>query len=921
MIQSQNDQKQYRQITLSNKLSVLLISDPTTEKSAASLAVNVGHFDDPQASQGLAHLLEHMLFLGTKNYPDPDEYQTFIKNHGGQNNAWTSSEFTNFFFSIQNTHFTQGLERFSDFFINPLMDHEWINKELSAVESEYKLKLTDENRRVLAVLKETVNPEHPFSKFSVGNKQTLKDDATSSLGDKVNLFYQTKYCASKMKVVLYNNATLDQMEALAKIYFKPIINQGLTTNFPQIDLLLEHQKNIAISITSLKDIKKLTLNFSMPKTADCYQSKPLSYIAYLLGYEGTGSLLSLLKAKGLANHLSAGSGINGYNYLEFSIVIALTNEGLEKIDLIIKHVFSFVRLIKVQGVDCWRYSEKHNIIKAAFDFQEKAKPMDLVSHLVINMFKYHSDDIIYGDFAMANFEPDLILECLNAIVPSNLRLITMAPNFSGDCLAKWYDTPYQVAPITPSDHLKWQACSNDIDLPRPNPFIVERLSFQDNHSQCAIPKVLQDKLGLRLWHYRDNEFKVPRGHIYTAIDSPHVGKNARTVALCHLYVEMLHDNLAEMTYPAEVAGLHYDIYPHQAGLTMHVSGYTPKLFLFFEMLITQIQQRNFCNSRFDEIKQQLTTTLLNSKKDKPINQLFKGLGSVLQPNQYPSQLLLAELSSVSLDELHQFIKSLYRKVHLECYVQGDWEKKEVETLGHGIHQQISAIASPHPAIKRQLIDINNRGTLIREFDCGSEDSAIIVYLQSSLVDKKKVALFSMLNHICSAHFFADIRTKQQLGYLCGTSYMPINRHPGMILYIQSNVEGPDYLVNAVDTFFSTFISYLEQLSTSDWEKARQGLLSQIKTPDHSARSRAHRFWLSIGNRDYQFNHRSHIASAVESLTKQQLIEFVTLKITAQHKDRLVLCTYSKKNPKQRFTRGHGIRELDLFKQQAKKFTL
>ena len=91
MIQSQNDQKQYRQITLSNKLSVLLISDPTTEKSAASLAVNVGHFDDPQASQGLAHLLEHMLFLGTKNYPDPDEYQTFINNHGGQNNALTSS--------------------------------------------------------------------------------------------------------------------------------------------------------------------------------------------------------------------------------------------------------------------------------------------------------------------------------------------------------------------------------------------------------------------------------------------------------------------------------------------------------------------------------------------------------------------------------------------------------------------------------------------------------------------------------------------------------------------------------------------------------------------------------------------------------------------------------------------------------------
>jgi secreted Zn-dependent insulinase-like peptidase len=64
--QSPNDPKQYKAITLANGLRVLLINNAETSKSAAALAVNVGHFNDPKDRQGLAHFLEHMLFLGTK---------------------------------------------------------------------------------------------------------------------------------------------------------------------------------------------------------------------------------------------------------------------------------------------------------------------------------------------------------------------------------------------------------------------------------------------------------------------------------------------------------------------------------------------------------------------------------------------------------------------------------------------------------------------------------------------------------------------------------------------------------------------------------------------------------------------------------------------------------------------------------------
>jgi secreted Zn-dependent insulinase-like peptidase len=923
LLSSINDPKQYRLVSLKNKLSVLLVSDPSSELASAALAVSVGHFDDPQDSQGLAHLLEHMLFLGTKKYPDSSEYQAYIRTHGGQNNAWTSSEYTNFFFCIENNCFKDALVRFSDFFISPTLDGQAISKEISAVDSEFQLKFTDENRRVLAVIKETVNQAHPFSKFSVGNKQTLLNE-DHHLEQLLTEFYVSHYCAGKMKLVLCSHHSLEQLEAIANQFFSPVENRQLATQYPDVEITLTAQKNIEIKIEPDKDIRKLTLNFAMPVEDDWYKSKPLSYIAYLLGHEGEGSLLSHLKSQGLANSLSAGSGMSGYNYKEFSIILNLTQQGMTDKDLIIALVFDYIKLIKNQGIDCWRYSEKHSIFNAAFEFQDPVQPLELTSHLVINMFKYQDQDILFGDYAMTSFEPRLITQCLELMTPKNLRLIIVARDQTTNQVARWYNTPYQVSAISEQEHQNWLTLcpEHQMTLPVANPFIVERLAYHCPTQLTPLPEILIQKQGIRLWHYTEQEFKVPRGHIYTAIDSDVAGTDARAVALCQLYVEILHDDLAEMTYPAEIAGLNYDIYAHQAGVTLHVTGYTPKLFLFFEMLITQIRQRKFCQQRFNEIKQQLTISWQNSEMAKPINRLFRGLGVVLQPKQYPNDQLLHELQSITLAELQQFISKLYKSVHLECYVHGDWERSEVEQFGHSIHQQIAAIATPINEVKRELININNRGTLTREFASHGSDSAVIVYIQSAMADLRKVALFSLLNHFVSPEFFSQIRTQQQLGYLCGSSYMPINRHPGILFYIQSNVAAPYQLIEAIDQVLADFSEIVEQLSPSEWQRGTQGLLSQITVQDTSSIARAHRHWLSIGNRDYQFDHRQRIAKQLTKITKTDLLDFVKTKINAPNQDRLILCSYGENlDDKQRLNIGHAIRELALFKREAKKFIL
>ena len=71
------------------------------KKSAAGLCVGMGCFSDPMELQGLAHFLEHMVFMGSKKYPTENEFDKFVNDHGGFDNAHTDCENTTFYFEVQ----------------------------------------------------------------------------------------------------------------------------------------------------------------------------------------------------------------------------------------------------------------------------------------------------------------------------------------------------------------------------------------------------------------------------------------------------------------------------------------------------------------------------------------------------------------------------------------------------------------------------------------------------------------------------------------------------------------------------------------------------------------------------------------------------------------------------------------------------
>ena len=195
-----SDDRQYDFLVLSNSLRVVLISDPKSNVSAASMEVAAGSFSDPPDAEGLAHFCEHMLFLGTEKYPNEHEYSNYLTAHGGGDNAFTSTQETNYYFTVDSKYLEESLDLFAQFFISPLFKNSSVADEVHAVNAEHEKNLQSDPWKLWQLLKHVSNPQHPFHQFSTGTLSTLNN---SNLLDLLKTYYSSSYSANTVSQIVY----------------------------------------------------------------------------------------------------------------------------------------------------------------------------------------------------------------------------------------------------------------------------------------------------------------------------------------------------------------------------------------------------------------------------------------------------------------------------------------------------------------------------------------------------------------------------------------------------------------------------------------------------------------------------------------------------------------------------------------------
>ena len=378
---SAQDDREYKAYILpENKLHVLLISDPNTDKSAAAMDVRVGSNSDPDNLPGLAHFCEHMLFMGTTKYPDENDYNVYLNSHGGNSNAFTDLESTNYYLDI-NSEFLEGaLDRFAQFFSNPLFTESATERELQAIDSEHGKNILSDYWRLFQLSKQLCIPTHPFHKFGTGNLETLSklpEEKSVNVRDALIEFHSKHYSANLMKLVVLGNESISQLSDMVHKYFTDIPNSDLERpKFPGNPFPSPDYTQTYLQITPIKEIRNLEMNFPMREIDSWYLSKPHHYISHLLGHEGKGSVLALLKELGLANELAVGESRQCSDWSMFSVCIELTDAGMNKVEEVASIVFHYLDMLREAGPQQWVHEETSTVADCNFRFLSKRNPMD-----------------------------------------------------------------------------------------------------------------------------------------------------------------------------------------------------------------------------------------------------------------------------------------------------------------------------------------------------------------------------------------------------------------------------------------------------------------------------------------------------------------------------------------------------------------
>ncbi|KAG2646269.1 hypothetical protein PVAP13_2KG499300 [Panicum virgatum] len=903
-----NDKRGYRRVVLPNALECLLISDPDTDKAAASMSVSVGYFCDPDGLEGLAHFLEHMLFYASKKYPIEDSYSKYIAEHGGSTNAFTSTERTNFYFDVNSDSLHDALDRFAQFFIKPLMSPDAVHREIKAVDSENQKNLLSDPWRMSQ--NHLCDENHPYHKFGTGNWDTLEVKAKEKgLDTRLELikFYDSHYSANLMKLVVYGKDSLDNLQNLVENKFCDIRDIGRKPfSFPGHPCSSEHLQ-ILVKAVPIKQGHTLRILWPITPNVRCYKEGPCKYISHLIGHEGEGSLFYILKKLGWAISLEAGEGDWSYDFSFFSVVIRLTDEGQEHMEDAVGLLFRYITLLQTSGTPKWIFDELQTICETGFHYRDKGPPIHYVVNISSNMQIFPPEDWLIASSMPSKFSPDAIQNILNELTPGNVRIFWESKRFEGqtNLTEPWYGTSYSVEAVPPSIIQKWvaEAPEEDLHLPKPNIFIPRDLSLKNVEEKVSVPFMLRKTPLSRLWYKPDTMFFTPKAYIKMDFHCPLSQSSPESAVLTDVFTRLLMDYLNDYAYDAQVAGLYYAVKPNDTGFQVTMVGYNDKMRTLLETVIGKIAEFEVRVDRFSVIKEAMTKEYENFKFRQPYQQVLYYCSLMLDEQAWPWDEEFSALSHLEASDLGNFLPHLLAKTFIECYFAGNIEPNEAKSVIQHVEDvlfnapiSVCKPLSPSQHLARRIVKLEKGLRYYYPAMClnhQDENSALLHYIQTHQDNVKQNVLLHLLALIGKQPAFHQLRSVEQLGYIALLRQRNDSGVRGLQFIIQSTVKDPANLDARVENFLKMFESTLYQMSDAEFKSNVRALIDMKLEKYKNIREESAFFWGEISEGTLKFDRKEAEVAALRELKKEELIDFFNdhVKVNAPQKKILSIQVY------------------------------
>ncbi|GMF10784.1 unnamed protein product [Phytophthora lilii] len=936
---SPNDQKKYRLLTLRNSLQALLISTADvahvaaavaresegqcpsqsdesdfsdsdesdddgssfddedeqrdgapSRRAGACLTVGVGSFAEPETLPGLAHYLEHMLFMGSAKYPDENEFEAFLSAHGGYSNGATDNEVTSYTFEVGPAHLEPALDMFAHFFISPLLKAEAMERELSAIESEFSQ--ATQNDRIRTQVRWG----------SWGNKKSLQElpektgvDVRQHIVD----FYDKYYSANIMKLVVCGENTLDEMEEWVTKSFSAIPNKkvevpSFAAAGPPFGATGAGSPFLC-KIVPVRDIHTLHLDWMIPPVLGQHHQKPADYIASLLGHESEGSVLSHLKERGWISAVTAGvTDTDGYDCgtyaAKFDITMKLTLEGISHWEETVHAVFEYLHMLRVNGCPEWIFDELAALADISFRFQEEDSAVERCEELgeiMQAMFNVAPEDLLRYDLFKGGFKKNLAEEVLRHLTAETVCLSIVSqtfadsPEFKAQAIEEeWFGVKYSKENISATTVERWKRAGSNpqLHLPRPNQFIPRDFSLVDT---AGVDDLLCEKTKFgKLWYKPDRVFATPRAHVALLLHLPSVVANVDNWAHTQLYVKLVRDALNEYAYHANVAELMYSLHVTESGLELIFGGFNDKLHLLVEVVIAAVFGTEINEARFGVMREELMRESKNAITKVAQKAKYLRL-QLLEKRSFPLEECLDSIEVATVESLKSYVSNQLwaGKAWLASFAHGNIAPTVASGMIAKVEAELQRVAEPlnlrdFPRRLITAIPETPVGFLLKERSENKSETntQVELYYQIGPLTLRHLAYADLLHQLMEEPLFDTLRTKQELGYDVSCTVRVTNGILGFGVMVQSSLFAAEYISACVDRFMVDFEEAIEMMTDEHFHDHVQAQILLKLEPDHNLLETTHHYWYEITSRRLAFDMDAQLAKEVETVTKSEMAQ-------------------------------------------------
>ncbi|EIV5805112.1 pitrilysin [Klebsiella aerogenes] len=872
---SEKDPRHYQAIRLQNGMVVLLVSDPQAVKSLSALVVPVGSLQDPADHQGLAHYLEHMTLMGSQKYPQPDSLAEFLKMHGGSHNASTAPYRTAFYLEVENDALNGAVDRLADAIAAPLLDKKYAERERNAVNAELTMARTRDGMRMAQVSAETINPAHPASQFSGGNLDTLSDKPGSPVLDALHAFRDRWYSANLMKAVIYSNKPLPELASIAAATYGRVPNHDISKPEITVPVVTDAQKGIVIHYVPAMPRKVLRVEFRIDNNSAQFRSKTDELVTYMIGNRSPGTLSDWLQKQGLAEGIRADSdpAVNG-NSGVLAISATLTDKGLAHRDEVTAAIFSYLNLLRTQGIDKRYFDELAHVLELDFRYPSINRDMDYVEWLADTMIRVPVEHVLDVVNIADRYDAQAIKDRLAMMTPQNARIWYISPNEPHNKTAYFVNAPYQVDKISARTFTDWQQKSAAIKLQLPtlNPYIPDDFTLIKSDKAYPHPELIVDEPTLRVVYAPSQYFaSEPKADVSLVLRNPQAMDSARRQVMFALNDYLAGIALDQLSNQAAVGGISFSTGANN-GLMVNANGYTQRLPQLFTVLLDGYFSYTPTEEQLEQAKSWYAQMMDSADKGKAYDQAIMPIQMLSQVPYFERKTRRDLLPSITLKEVINYRDNLKARGRPELLVIGNMSARQSTDLARQIQKQLGADGNEWCRNKDVLID--SKQLAMFEKAGSSTDSALAAVFAPPNVDEySSMAASSLLGQIIQPWFYNQLRTEEQLGYAVFAFSMNVGRQWGMGFLLQSSDKQPAFLWQRFQAFFPTAEAKLRAMKPEEFAQIQQAAISQMLQAPQTLSEEASKLSKDFDRGNMRFDSRDKVVAQMKLLTPQKLADF------------------------------------------------